>query len=205
MQGLQEGHERGGFGRSQVLAVGRHVAATLNHLTNQLVLRQAHGDAVERRTSLAATLIERMTIAALLRLKHERALSLECGRPVEECCGHRLTAPRAHLGTPWSVLGETRKRTENEGDQQDGQDRDRSSAPALLSFAGQEWQEHENGNGDRWTNQQRRRLERRWQEREQRIEPQEEVVGLRHRLDDRWIRLPGWSERTEDHCAGTDS
>jgi hypothetical protein len=46
MQGLKESHERGSLCRTQVVAISRHVAAALNYLPNELVLRQPHGNAI---------------------------------------------------------------------------------------------------------------------------------------------------------------
>src|SRR6266446_10191130 len=71
MQGFEKCDERRGLCRTQVLPVRRHVAASLDHLADELVLREPHGDAIERRPSLSAEFTERMAIAALLHLKHE--------------------------------------------------------------------------------------------------------------------------------------
>src|SRR5580704_6029346 len=79
MQGFEKCHERRGLCRTQVLPVRRHVAASLDHLADELVLREPHGDAVERRPPLSAEFTERMAIAALLHLEHESALPLKCG------------------------------------------------------------------------------------------------------------------------------
>src|SRR5271168_2843099 len=78
MQGLEKCNERRGLCRTQVLPVRRHVAASLDHLADELVLREPHGDAVERRPPLSAEFTERMAIAALLHLKHESSLPLKC-------------------------------------------------------------------------------------------------------------------------------
>src|SRR5580704_5726276 len=79
MQGLEKCDKRRGLSRTQVLPVRRHVAASLDHLADELVLREPHGDAVERRTPLSAEFTEGMAIATLLHLKHESALPLKCG------------------------------------------------------------------------------------------------------------------------------
>lgn len=70
------------FRRAQILSVSRHVAASLDYLADQLVLRQSHRDAVEGRPSLAAQIPKRMAVTALLDLKYERALSLQSGGAV---------------------------------------------------------------------------------------------------------------------------
>src|SRR4029077_6509195 len=79
MQGLEKCDERRGLCRTQVLSVRRHVPASLDHLADELILREPHGDAIQRRASLSAEFTERMAIAALLHLKHESALPLKCG------------------------------------------------------------------------------------------------------------------------------
>lgn len=80
MQSLEECDKSSRLRGTQICSIRRHVAASLNHLTDELVLRESRGDVVERRTSLSAEFTERMTIAALLHLKHESSLSLKCGR-----------------------------------------------------------------------------------------------------------------------------
>jgi hypothetical protein len=64
---------------AQIFPVRRHIAATLDYLADQLVLRQSHRDTIERRPSLAAEFTKRMAISALLGLKYERALPLKRG------------------------------------------------------------------------------------------------------------------------------
>jgi hypothetical protein len=46
VQGLEESYERGSLCRAQVVPIGRHVTAALNHLPNELVLREADRNAV---------------------------------------------------------------------------------------------------------------------------------------------------------------
>src|SRR6266446_2162355 len=60
-----------GLRRAQILAVRRHVAASLDHLSNQLILREPHGNAVERGPSLATQVSKGMAIAALFGLKNK--------------------------------------------------------------------------------------------------------------------------------------
>ena len=76
-QGHQEAHERLGLGRIERVAVGGHVAAALQHLANDLVLGHARGDGVECGAALPAGARERMAVAALLVLQHQRALALQ--------------------------------------------------------------------------------------------------------------------------------
>src|SRR5215467_8217871 len=104
MQGFEERHQRGGLRRAEVLAVRGHVAAALNHLPNQLVLREPYRHAVESRASLPAAICQCMTVAALLRLKNQRALPLQCGGAMQESRRNRGAAPGIHLWTPRRVL-----------------------------------------------------------------------------------------------------
>src|SRR5262245_17565444 len=65
-KGLHEGDERRHLGRRQVLSIGRHVPAALQHLADQLISRQARGDVIERGAATAAFATETMAVAALL-------------------------------------------------------------------------------------------------------------------------------------------
>ena len=53
MKRLEECHQRRGFRRTQVLSVGRHVAAALDHLANELILVESQRDPVERWPALS--------------------------------------------------------------------------------------------------------------------------------------------------------
>ncbi len=77
MQRLEERDQRRHLRGAQVLAVGGHVAAALQHLADQLIARQPRRDVVERRAAQAALAAERVAVAALLALQDERALQLE--------------------------------------------------------------------------------------------------------------------------------
>src|SRR6476659_2411467 len=105
MQRPQKRDQRRRFCRTQVFSVSRHVAAALNHLSNELVLREAHGDAIETRAALAATVAKSVAIAALFRLEHERSLSLERRRAAEQALRYRIAAPCGHLRAPWRIAG----------------------------------------------------------------------------------------------------
>src|SRR5258708_1615568 len=100
MQGLEKCDERRGLCRTQVLPVRRHVAASLDHLADELVLCEPHGDAIQRRASLTAQLPEGMAVAALLDLKNKRALPLQSCCAMKKSLRHRITAPSAHVRTP---------------------------------------------------------------------------------------------------------
>src|SRR6266478_3500612 len=100
MQGFEKCDERGGLCGTQVLPVRRHVAASLDHLADELVLREPHGDAIQRRASLPAQLPEGVAVAALLDLKNKRALPLEGRCAMKKSLRHRITAPSVHVRTP---------------------------------------------------------------------------------------------------------
>src|SRR5713101_2583532 len=100
MQGFEKCDERRGLCRIQVLSVCRHVAASLDHLADELVLREPHGDAIQRRASLPAQLPEGMAVAALLDLENKRALPLQGRSAVKKSLRHRITAPSVHVRTP---------------------------------------------------------------------------------------------------------
>ena len=80
MQRFEKCHECRCLRRTQVLAIGWHVAASLDHLANELVLREPHGNTVQRRPSLPSRLTEGMAIAALFNLKDK------CASPLERRC-----------------------------------------------------------------------------------------------------------------------
>src|SRR5712691_9852476 len=65
MQSFKKCNQGSRLRRTQILSVGGHVAASLDHLSNQLILREAPGNAGERGSSLALLVPERMTVAAL--------------------------------------------------------------------------------------------------------------------------------------------
>src|ERR1700740_209127 len=100
MKGLEKCYERGRLCRTQIFPVRRHIATALNHLADELVLREPHGNAVERRAPLSAELTERMAIAALLHLKHESPLPLKCGGAMQKSFRHGIAAPGVHVRTP---------------------------------------------------------------------------------------------------------
>ena len=47
MQGFEKCDECSGLRRTQVLPIRRHVAAALDHLADELVLREPHGNTVQ--------------------------------------------------------------------------------------------------------------------------------------------------------------
>src|ERR1700693_6419569 len=135
MQSLQKRNQGRGLRRAQILSVRRHVAASLDYLPNQLVLRQSHRDTVQSRTSLPTALTKRMTVAALLHLKDQRALSLKCGTAMQKLLRHRVAAPSVHVRTPRRVSSEVSECSQRHGNQQYRQDGNGAAAPTLFSFA----------------------------------------------------------------------
>src|SRR5258707_882735 len=134
MQGLKKGDERRGFRRTQVLPIRGHVAASLDHLADELVLRQPHSDAIQRRASLPAHLTQRMAVAALFDLKDECALTLHRGCAMEKSLRHRITAPGVHVRTPGCDSGKMRQCPQRYRDQQDREDCDWPSSPTFFAF-----------------------------------------------------------------------
>src|SRR5271156_5939255 len=92
VQGVEESYECRGLRRTQVVPIGRHVAAALNHLPNELVLGQPHRNTIQGWPPLSARISERMAVAALLDLKYQRALPLECGCATNVALGYRIAA-----------------------------------------------------------------------------------------------------------------
>ena len=62
-------------GASRVMRDG-HVAAALDNLPDELVVRESHRDAVQSWPPLSASVAKRVTVATLLHLKHQGALPL---------------------------------------------------------------------------------------------------------------------------------
>ena len=75
----RESNQRINLRRRKILAVGRHVAATLNYLPNDLVARETRRGFVERGPAHPALAAQRMAVAALLALHERPAVRGECG------------------------------------------------------------------------------------------------------------------------------
>src|ERR1700761_1771219 len=116
MQRLQAPNQCRSLRRAQVLAVRRHVAAALQHLPNQLVLRETRCDKIQGRATKSPDPANRMAVAALLRLKDDRALTFEraCIVGVADR-DRRPSTPRAHLRTPRRKCPEMREYTPRDG------------------------------------------------------------------------------------------
>ena len=77
MQRFEKCDQGGRLRRTQILPIRRHVAASLDHLANELVLRQSHSNTVQSRTSLSATLTERNGSCGIASLEKRAHLAAE--------------------------------------------------------------------------------------------------------------------------------
>src|SRR6185437_1116953 len=116
MQRVEECDEGGDFGWRESGAVGGHVAATLNHLADDLIFGETHRDAIESGAALATEPAERVAIVALLHFEDERTLAFERGGGVNETVGNFVSGPRSHVRAPGSVSAEVRERREADSD-----------------------------------------------------------------------------------------
>src|SRR4051812_33674999 len=98
--------------------------------------------------------------------------------------GQRVAAPGIHVRAPGCVLRETSKGPECDCNQQYGKNRNGTALPALFSFPGKKRQKDQSQDCQRGTDEEKRGLERWGQQRQQSVEPQEKVIGLRRSLDD---------------------
>src|SRR5260370_40778490 len=96
MERLEERHQRSGLRRAEVLSIGRHVAAALDHLADQLVVREPDSDAIEPGPALSSPLVERMTVAALLELQDQRPMYLHRRPAFKVLLREGTAAPRVH-------------------------------------------------------------------------------------------------------------
>src|SRR5258708_26068695 len=146
MEGFKESHKRRSLRGTQILSVGRHIAAALDHLPDELVTRKSHGDTIQSRPPLSAGIADRMAIATLLDLKYKRTLPLERRRTMYVSVGHWIAAPRVHPRAPGRELGHASESAERDGDHQHGDNRNRAALPALFSFSGKKRQQNQSDN-----------------------------------------------------------
>ena len=111
VKSFEESDEGGGLRRTEVFAVGGHVAATLDDLANQLILCEKKSDFVEGGATLAAVVAESVAIVALLELEDERALAFEGRAIFEELLRNGIAAPGVHDRAPGSVACHVGERT----------------------------------------------------------------------------------------------
>src|SRR5580700_7930469 len=143
VQGREKSYECRSLCRTQVVPIGRHIPAALNHLPNELVLCQPYGNAVQGWPSLSTHVAKRVAVAALLDLKHERTLPLKCSRALNVPIGYRIAAPCVHVRTPGRELGHASKGAERDGDHEHRDYRNRPALPALFSFSRKKWQKNQ--------------------------------------------------------------
>src|SRR5580700_5809071 len=103
MQRLEKCHQRSGLRRTQGFSVGGHVAATLNHLPDELILRELDGDTIERRPALSPDASQCVAVVALLGLKNQRTMALQGRASFQIIRWNRIAAPSIHHWTPWCI------------------------------------------------------------------------------------------------------
>src|SRR5215468_10432364 len=109
MQRLEKCDESGRLRRAQVFSISRHVAAPLNYLPDELVMREPHGDRVQGRASVPTGPSKCMAVSTLFELKNERTLPLKRSRVKDHLLRHWITAPGVHVRAPGRELRHTRK------------------------------------------------------------------------------------------------
>src|SRR5262249_5976619 len=142
-QRLEECDECGRLCRTQVFSISRHVAASLNDLPDELVLREPHRDGVKGRPPLPTAASKGTAVAALFALKDKRALPLKCSRAKEHSLRHWIPAPGVHVRAPRRELSHTCKCSQHDRDQQHSQNSNGPSPPALFSFAEEKWKKEQ--------------------------------------------------------------
>src|ERR1700751_516249 len=136
MQSLEKRDQRRGLSRTQIFSISRHVSATLDHLADQLVVREAKCDAVERRSALAAHVIKRMAVATLLSLEDQSAPAFECSASLQIFRRDRDAAPSVHDWTPGRMKAQVRQTAQHHRNQQNRENGNGPALPTLLPFAG---------------------------------------------------------------------
>src|SRR5260370_25893664 len=97
---------------TQVFSVGWHVAAALDHLADELILRELYSDSIQTWATLSAGAAQRMAVVALLRLKNECPLPLQGRAPFQVLRWNGFAAPRIHHRTPRRITGQMSEGTE---------------------------------------------------------------------------------------------
>src|SRR6267154_857347 len=99
-----------------------------------------------------------MAVAALLGLENERTLPLQRGRAMQKFVRYRITAPSTHVRAPRRIASEMGECSQDYGDQQNGQNSDRTSPPALFSFSRNKGQQNQKRDSDYGANEESWRL-----------------------------------------------
>ena len=79
VQRLEERDEGGRLRGTQVFSIGRHVAAALNYLADELIRRELYSNTIQLRSALPSRAAQRVAVVTLLSLKDERPLPLDEG------------------------------------------------------------------------------------------------------------------------------
>src|ERR1035437_4950212 len=200
----EKSDEGSGFGGTERIAVSGHISSTLQDLANDLVFRQASSDGIQRRAAEATFSADGVTVAALLVLEDDGALSFEWSSVVKTNRGNGIAGPCIHDRTPWCVHAETSEHAEGDGDDGYHENGYGAARPVLFTFTGNEWKkQHCADNHDR-SDEEDRGFKIRWKVGEDSKYPEEGEVGFRRCLDDGWIRLAGGAEGTEEEGTGND-
>ena len=102
---------------------------------------------------------------ALLELKDERALAFEGRAILQELLGDGVAAPGVHDGAPGNVAAQIGQGTKNYSDEKNGENSDRTSAPAFFAFTENKRKKEEKEDGDDRADQERGCLHFRREER----------------------------------------
>src|SRR5215468_9701024 len=197
MQGLHERHQCGDLRRTEILAIGRHIAAALDHLPDQLVAGQARRHIVERRAALAAAAAQAVAVPALLVLEHQGPLDFERRAALEIVRGYWRAAPGLHRWGPGRVHPHRRQSTKHQEDDHHGQHSDWPPARAFLPRASDERQGKEQGNADNRRDEDEKGFQIIREQGQEGIEPEKIEIRLRYRPDIRGIRYTLWPFRAE--------
>src|SRR5579883_2209676 len=204
MEGHQKGDESGGFRGAEIFPIGGHVTTALNHLPNELILRETESDFIEGRATLPSLAAKRLAVAALLELKDKRALALESRGVFQKTIGHGIAAPGIHLRAPGSVTREVCERAEGDSDQENAEDSDGTTTPVFFTFAKKEWKEEESDDDHNRADQERGRFERGGKQGEHGVEPEKEIIGAGSGLNKGGIGAPTGAKGAEIESARSD-
>src|SRR5271170_3058838 len=110
-QSLHEGYQGSYFRGSQILAVCRHVSASLDDLPDQLIVGEARGDGIQRGAAQTTLAPKAMAVPALLALNEDRPLKLQRRATFYICGGRGRAAPGLHVRRPGCEGSEIRQQT----------------------------------------------------------------------------------------------
>ena len=122
---------------ADLLSISGHLAAprrslrsrrSVADLVNQLVPREAHSDQRQIRPPSAADALQRMTIPAILVLKHDRALQHQRRAAFDDRLGNRFGTPGVHHGRPGGRIPLVSQNAQDRVDHNDRKDGDGAAA-----------------------------------------------------------------------------